>query len=303
MNYFTRNLDNLLVGWRFGSQPLGFYKKAYDLFALPAGQLSALTGVAVSTLSRLAGDPARHERYFLSALSTLAFVGMGLGAGLTLVGRDLVLLLLGSQWEESGRIFTFFGPGIGIILLYGTHGWIHLSIGRPDRWFRWGIVEFAVTGLLFLAGLRWGPAGIALAWVVSIWVLTVPALWYAGRPIHLGIATVISAVWKYVLASAMAGCASALIIRGIPSLTGASGWSGAIGRIVVVSFSFGVLYLCAVILFHRGCDPIRHVAALLHDMVPCRSFSRSSPAVPAIPRYQHERGVRPDQRKGNELVS
>src|SRR5207245_2085428 len=36
-NYFTRNLDNLLVGWRFGSQPLGFYKKAYDLFALPVG--------------------------------------------------------------------------------------------------------------------------------------------------------------------------------------------------------------------------------------------------------------------------
>ena len=30
-NYCTRNLDNFLVGWFFGPQSLGFYKKAYDL--------------------------------------------------------------------------------------------------------------------------------------------------------------------------------------------------------------------------------------------------------------------------------
>src|SRR5881396_2675982 len=288
-NYFTRNLDNLLVGWRFGSQPLGFYKKAYDLFALPVGQLSSLTGVAVSTLSRIANDPTRHERYFLRALSTLAFVGMGLGADLTLVGRDLVLLLLGPRWEESGRIFTFFGSGIGIMLIYGTHGWLHLSIGRADRWFRWGIVEFAVTGLLFLSGLRWGPTGIAVAWVVSFWALTVPALWYAGRPIRLGIVAIIGAVWKYVLASALAGCAAALIIRGIPSLALASGPMGAVGRVAGISALFGALYLGAVILSHRGCEPIRDVAALLRDMVPWDRRSRSSAALPTTPWHQHER--------------
>ena len=35
-DYGTRNLDNLLIGWHFGPQALGFYKKAYDLFVLPA---------------------------------------------------------------------------------------------------------------------------------------------------------------------------------------------------------------------------------------------------------------------------
>ena len=304
MNYFTRNLDNLLVGWRFGPQPLGFYKKAYDLFVLPANQLSApLTTVAVSTLSRLTGDPIQYRRYYLSALSLLAFVGMGLGADLTLVGKDLVLLLLGPQWEESGRIFTFFGPGIGIMLLYYTHGWIHLSIGRADRWFRWGIVEFTVTGLLFLAGLRWGPAGIAVAWVVSFSTLTVPALWYAGRPISLGIVPVIGAVWKYLLASALAGCGSAVIIRGIPSLALASGSMGAIGRIVVFSALFGALYLGAVILLHRGCDPIRDVVALLREMVPWGRLSRPSPAVATTPWHQRERGAHPSPSKEKDLVT
>ena len=36
INYFASNTDNVLVGWRFGAHSLGFYKKAYDLFALSA---------------------------------------------------------------------------------------------------------------------------------------------------------------------------------------------------------------------------------------------------------------------------
>ena len=268
INYFTRNLDNLLIGWRFDAQGLGFYKKAYDVFILPAAQLSApLNGVAVSTLSRLTHDPAQRERYLLKALATLAFVGMGVGAVLTLVGFDVILLLLGPGWEVSGRIFTFFGPGIGMMLLYGTHAWIHLSLGRADRWFRWAIVECVVTGLLFAAGLRWGLTGMAVAWVVSFWILTIPALWYAARPMNLGVAPIVGAVWKYLVASALGAGVSVLMLHEMPAVVAATGVVGAIVRIAVVSTLFAVSYLCAVILLHRGCDPLRHIAGLLRDML------------------------------------
>ena len=97
--YFTNNLDNFLVGWRLESATLGFYKKAYDLFALPACQLStSLTIVAVSALSRLWNDWAQYRRYLLGAIGVTAFVGMGLGADLTLVGKDLIFGL----WDRSG---------------------------------------------------------------------------------------------------------------------------------------------------------------------------------------------------------
>ncbi len=111
----------------------------------------------------------------------MAFVGMGLSADLAILGNDLIRLYWGRK--GAGRaIFLFFGPGIGVMLLYYTNGWIHLSIGKADRWLRWGIIEITVTFLLFLLGLPGGPLGIAAAWTASFWILTFPALWYAGKP-------------------------------------------------------------------------------------------------------------------------
>lgn len=268
-NYCTWNLDNLLVGWRFGPVSLGFYKKAYDLFALSTSQLVApLTSVAVSVLSRLNRTSAEYRRYLLGALEVTAFVSMAVGADLTLIGKDVIRVLLGSKWDESGRIFMFFGPGIGVMLLYYTHGWIHLSIGRADRWLRWGLIEFATTATFFFVGLRWGPVGIAIAWTVSFWILVLPALWYAGKPISLGISAVVAVAWRYVAASLFAGGAVEVIIHRLSLFVAGPSVVSSIARMVATSLVFVVLYLGAVILLQGGLSPVLRLLRLVRDLVP-----------------------------------
>lgn len=269
VNYCDRNMDNLLVGWRFGSASLGLYKKAYDLFVLPANQLlMPVQEVALSTLSRLDSQSSQYRRYFLSGLSVLAFIGMAMGAILTLEGKDLIRLLLGPRWDASARIFIFFGPGIGIMLIYHTIGLLHLSLGKADRWFRWVLVEFTVTGLLFVLGLRWGPSGVAGAWTVSFWILFIPAFWYAGKPINFGVAPMLSTIWKYVLASLTAGLATVAIIHEFSSLAMAQGIQGVLLRIVTISLMFLVLYLGAVIILHGGPGQLYSFAKLALEILP-----------------------------------
>src|SRR6267378_1749227 len=272
LNYSTRNVDNLLVGWRFSSLSLGFYKKAYDLFVLPSNQLvSNISEVIISAMSKWKSDQVQYRRYFLRGLSVLAFVGMGLGADLTLVGKDLIRLLLGPGWEVSGQIFTVFGPGVGIMLIYYTHGWIHLSIGRADRWFRWGVVEIAVTVMLFFLALRWGPAGIAAAWTASFWILILPAFWYAGKPIEFGVGPVLAAFWKFALASLLAGGACAWMIREFAPVA-VAGSIALLVRIATISVLFLLLYVGAVIGLHGGLEPLHQIARLLPDMIPGGRF-------------------------------
>jgi PST family polysaccharide transporter len=268
-NYFARNFDNFLVGWQFNAAALGFYKKAYDLFALSASQLiGPLHSVALAALSRLNQDPARFRRRLANSLGIVAFIGMGVGADLTLVGKDVVRLVLGPKWSESGRIFELFGPGIGAMLLCGAVGWIHLSIGRPGRWLRWALVESAATALLFVLALPWGPAGIAVAWSVSYWTLLIPAFWYAGRPIGFGISSLIAAVWRYSAASLMAALATAAITRGTLLSASSVGVGAALEAIIIISSVFVTLYVGTVILLHWGCTPLRQLASLLRELGP-----------------------------------
>lgn len=274
-SYLTRNTDNLLVGWKFGDQALGFYKKAYDLFVLPETQLlGPLSAVVVSTLSRVSRDREQFQRYFLRTLSVLALVGMGIGADLALVGEDLIRFLFGPGWEEAGRIFALFGPGIGVMLLYNTHGWIHLSTGRPERWFRWGLLEFVCTVSLFFATLHWGPSGIAFAWTTSYFLLMFPGFWYAGKPIELGIGPIFAVIWKFFAASAVAGLGTFLMIRAIPHFATADGAAGAFARMVSDSLVFVVLYIVGVIALHQGLKPLNETVSLLRDFLPERTVAR-----------------------------
>jgi PST family polysaccharide transporter len=269
VNYFARNVDNVLIGWRFGAHALGFYKKAYDLFALSAGQLVLQTSnVAVSALSRVKDDHARFIRNLLAAIGVMAFIGMGIAGVLTLAGPDVIRILLGNNWDEAGRLFVFFAPGIGIMMVHGTHGWIHVSIGRADRWLMWGIVEWMVTCLLFLVCLHWGPEGIAVAWCVSFWILALPAMWFAGRPIGLGVGPVLAAVWRYIAASLAAGLATGTFLRLFPAFLRLRGLGASACRLAVISACFGVLYVAAIVLLHGGTGPLRRIVGLLREMLP-----------------------------------
>lgn len=267
VNYFARNADNLLVGWRFGALALGFYKKAYDLFSLSASQLVSSTSVvAISALSRLKNDRAQFQRYLLSAMGVIAFLGMGISADLTLVGKDVIRVLLGPGWEESGRIFIWFAPGIGAMMLYGMHGWIHLSIGRADRWFRWGILEWSVTILLFLAALRWGPRGIAAAWCLSFWILAVPALSYAGKPIGVEIKPMLGIVWRYIVSALSAGIVTQSFANAIGLGSDTLNAREAALRAGIISICFSGCYLGLLALLHRGFAPLRNFVDLFREM-------------------------------------
>lgn len=75
--YFSRNLDKILIGWRYGANQLGYYHRAYYLFVLPTTQSTeALKNVATSTLSKLRSEPTKYHSYYLKAVSVLSFIGM-----------------------------------------------------------------------------------------------------------------------------------------------------------------------------------------------------------------------------------
>lgn len=200
LDYFSKSLDKILLGKFFGSSNLGHYDRAYQLSSFPAGQiLSPLNSVMQATLSRLRDDKARFKVYYIKAVSLASFLGTMATVILLLSADDLVPLLLGDGWDETARILKAFSPGIAATLIYGTYSWLHLSLATPGKWFRWNVFSTIITIIAFSVTAPFGAVAVALAYSVSRYILVLPSIWYAGRPVQLSILSIVNSVWPYFL--------------------------------------------------------------------------------------------------------
>jgi hypothetical protein len=109
-----------------------------------------------------------------------------------------------------------------------------------------------------------------------------PGFRYAGQPIGLGLKPIVGAIWKFMAASATAGCATFLLIKVAPHSATRFGISGAFVNLISVSATFYVLYLGGVIALHGGMKPIHELLSLIHDFLPVGGIRTSSPEVVEI---------------------
>jgi PST family polysaccharide transporter len=186
INYFHRNLDNILIGRVWGAHTLGFYSRAYSLLMLPLVSLrSPIIAVAFPALSKLQEEPAAYRQYYLKITHMLALASMPLTAFLFVAAKPVILLALGPQWSAVVPIFSILalvGFVQPVITLWGI---VVLSQGLGRRYLHLGIFNTLCSALGFLAGLKWGALGVAAGYAVVTYVTAYPILrWaYHGTPV------------------------------------------------------------------------------------------------------------------------
>lgn len=183
VNYFSRNLDNVLIGRYWGADQLGVYSKAYQLLLLPLNQINApIANVAIPTLSRLLDTPERYRQVYLRILEKVLLLTMPLIVFMAATADWLVQILLGSQWSEVSELFLLLAIAGLFQPVANSTGWLFISQGRTNQMFQWGIVGSSVAVISFLIGLPWGATGVATSYSV-IWILVcMPLLfWFVGR--------------------------------------------------------------------------------------------------------------------------
>ena len=183
VNYFARNLDNLLIGRVWGSQQLGLYAKAYQLLTLPIDQInSPITTVAIPALSRLNDSPERYRRAYLRIIEKIAVLTMPAIALLIGTADLVVRVVLGPQWTEAGHIFAALGVAALIQPITNTTGWLFISQARTPDMFRYGLVASTFIVTAIIVGLPWGAFGVAAVYAL-VWVTIItPMLFYwVGR--------------------------------------------------------------------------------------------------------------------------
>lgn len=202
LNYFVRNLDNVLIGRYWGPQNLGLYAKAYELLLLPIQLINYPVGqVTIPALSRLKHEDDQYRQYYCNVLKFVAFISFPLIALLVANSKEIVEIVLGDKWVEVTPIFQIFAIAAFPQQIMTTTGWIYVSLGQADRMFRLSALIVPLLVLAFIVGLKWGALGVAYAFAVWTYLVFMPSMWYATRlsPITL------QAIWMAVHVPAAVG--------------------------------------------------------------------------------------------------
>jgi PST family polysaccharide transporter len=144
--------------------------------------LVPMTSVFVPVLSRVQSQPERYRRAFLQVYETMALVSFLFTGLLFALARPLTLVVLGPKWEQAAIIFAGFTVAALCVPLATASTWLFASQGRGKDWL---FMSFLLSGIAlasFVAGLPFGPAGIAIAYSAAFLMVGLPVHYYfAGR--------------------------------------------------------------------------------------------------------------------------
>lgn len=169
LNYFSRNLDNLLAGRFIGSTQLGYYNKAYTLMQYP---ISNLSGIVTPVLHPILSDYQNskeilYEKY-MSILKLLMAVGVWAEAICIFAAPEIIGIMYGSNWSNSIICFKLLAISIATQMMNSSSGAAFQALGNTKLMFVQGCINTSVTVASILIGVFSGRTIYALALWVSI---------------------------------------------------------------------------------------------------------------------------------------
>lgn len=196
INYFARNIDNLLIGKVLGSQALGYYSLAYKLMMFPIQNFTwVITRVMFPAFSKIQDQVDKVRRNYLLMVKAVALVSFPLMAYLFVTASDLIQLVYGDAWHVAVpvvRIFCFCGMVQSITSLGGT---IYLSKGRADLQLMMIVISTSSLSIILYVAVHNGIEMVAFAYTIfySIWANL--SIFITAKLISLSVSKLYRIVW------------------------------------------------------------------------------------------------------------
>jgi polysaccharide transporter, PST family len=261
VDYFTKNVDNIAIGAVWGATPLGLYSRGYQLMMMPLNQINApMTQVALPVLSRVQHDEAAFMAYLRKSQLVACYVTATLFAVAIGLSDPVVRVLFGERWLGVVPIFAVLGVAGLFRSVSQVAYWAYLAKGESGALFAQRLVTGALTIACILAGLPWGPVGVAAGCAVSSFVSWVVAVLHVGRVIHLD-------TWPLLW-----NASRILIVIGVPA-----GLLAFLGTVLVAGPVLQILTGIGLVLLYLGCTFLV-VPSVRADLVVTISFARRAVA-------------------------
>lgn len=171
-NYFSRNLDKLIIGKYFSLTQLGYYEKSYHLMVLPLQNVTfVIEPVLHPILSSLQDNPSElcHKNRKLAV--TIANISFPIGLILYFCSGEIIRIIYGSQWNAAIPVFRILALSLPLQMIQSTSGAIYQAAGKTKHMFYNGIVNTLSTVVGFIVAASYFGTLESMAWAWDITLL------------------------------------------------------------------------------------------------------------------------------------
>ena len=167
INYFSRNLDKLLMGRYMSLSQLGYYDKSYRLMMLPLQNIAYVVSPVMHPIfSEMQDDLHKLAESYQKVVRLLAFIGLPLSAVLCFTAQELVLVIFGGQWEPSVPVFRILALSVGIQIVMSTSGSIFQAANATRMLFFCGLFSATLNVAAICTGIFAFGTTEAVAWCI-----------------------------------------------------------------------------------------------------------------------------------------
>lgn len=197
INYFSRNLDQIIIGKLFGASILGLYSLAYKVMLFPLQNItSILTRSLYPILSRLQNEKNEGWRIYLNTLRFISYVIPPLMLGLAAIRNDFVLVVFGEKWLQMSSLLLWLAPTAILQSLISTTGSVFMSSGRTDLLLKISIFNAILQMVAFIIGGFFNIDMLVKLYFIANAIMFFPNLGLAASMFNQKIISIVVAVYK-----------------------------------------------------------------------------------------------------------
>ena len=231
--------DVLIAGRRMSAHDLGLYSEALFLTMIFAAKfVPPLNEVAFPAYARMQEDRSLLAASFLKAVRMILLVATPIYFGLAATARPAVAVLFGDKWLEMAPLVAIIGFSMPAYTLHVLFTPALNAVGRPGLNAVASAFGAGVMIIAFLFGSRFGPTGLATAWLAAFPIVPVFTFLVARGPLGITAGGLVRAVAPALLASA--AMAALVHVLGL-GLSHAPAWAALPAQVAFGALSYGAI--------------------------------------------------------------
>ncbi|OEA22297.1 hypothetical protein BBM55_05715 [Vibrio parahaemolyticus] len=179
INYFSRNLDNILVAKYFGMITIGVYEKSYQLMRYPLMVTTFAMAPAIQPVLTCVRDDVKYVVCEHNKLASRLFaLSLLISVFFFINSQDLILFLFGERWLDIVPLIQIFSLSIPLQSVLSTSGAFFQVMNKPKLLFFSGVLSAVFNVLAIVIGIYLGNVKyVALALLASFTINFFQSYW------------------------------------------------------------------------------------------------------------------------------